>query len=89
MRIADRLFGWLQILSACGHAAGTIVLVQFISGLFVWSLGASIGMFLTGALNLVRAGQAWQQDGGAPGYGRHRRSIVPVPGVRQEHRQFR
>ena len=57
MKIADRLFGWLQLLGACGHTAGTIVLVPFMSGLFVWSLGASIGMFLTAALNLLRAGR--------------------------------
>jgi hypothetical protein len=57
IKIADRLFGWLQMLGACGHTAGTIVLVPFMSGLFVWSLGASIGMFLTAALNLLRAGR--------------------------------
>jgi hypothetical protein len=55
MKVADRLFGWLQILGACGHTAGTILLAPFMSGLFVWSLGASIGMFLTAALNLLRA----------------------------------
>ncbi len=55
IKIADRLFGWLQMLGACGHTAGTIVLVPFMSGLFVWSLGTSIGMFLTAALNLLRA----------------------------------
>jgi uncharacterized membrane protein len=57
MKTADRLFGWLQILGACGHSLGTILLVPFMSGLFVWSLGASIGWFLTAALNLLRAGR--------------------------------
>ncbi|MBV8728508.1 MAG: hypothetical protein JO336_01740 [Acidobacteriia bacterium] len=57
MKTADRLFGWLQILGACGHSLGTILLVPFMSGLFVWSLRASIGMFLTAALNLLRAGR--------------------------------
>ena len=57
MKTADRLFGCLQILGACGHTLGTIVLAPFMSGIFVWSLGASIGMFLTAALNLLRAGR--------------------------------
>jgi len=57
MNTADRVFGVLQLLAACGHTVGTIVLTQYMSGIFVWSLGASIGMFLTVALNLMRAGR--------------------------------
>ena len=73
MKTADRFFGCLQLLCACGHTMGTIVLVPFMAPLFVWSLGASIGMFLTGALNLVRAGRpgdqtvAWLATGGSGG----------------------
>ncbi len=55
MKPADRLFGVLLILSSCGHTIGTIVWVPFMSGLFVWSLGAGLTAALAGILNLIRA----------------------------------
>jgi hypothetical protein len=57
MKLADRVFGVLLILSSCGHTVGTILWTPFMSGLFVWSLGASIAAALTGVLNVVRAGR--------------------------------
>lgn len=57
MKKLDRTFGYLLILSCCGHTIGTIVLAPFMSGLFVWSLGASIAAALTGVLNVIRAGR--------------------------------
>ncbi len=55
MRFTDRVFGWLLILSSCGHTVGTILWAPFMSGLFVWSLGASVAAALAGVLNIVRA----------------------------------
>lgn len=57
MKSTDRVFGVLLILSSCGHTVGTILWAPFMSGLFVWSLGASIAAALTGVLNVVRAGR--------------------------------
>ena len=53
----DRIFGWLLVLASCLHAAGTVMWTPFMSGLFVWSLGASLAAAVLGALNLVRAGR--------------------------------
>ena len=57
MKLADRAFGVLLILSICGHTVGTILWRPFMSGLFVWPLGASIAAALIGVLYVVRAGR--------------------------------
>jgi hypothetical protein len=57
MKNLDRAFGWLLILAACGHTVGTFLWVPLMSGLFVWSLGASLAGVLLGVLNIVRAGR--------------------------------
>jgi hypothetical protein len=57
LRKIDRTFGWLLILANCGHTLGTILWAPFLSGLWVWSLGAAVGGFVLGALNIVRAGR--------------------------------
>jgi hypothetical protein len=53
----DRGFGVLLILASCGHTAGTLLWVPFMSGMFVWSLGAALAAGLLGVLNIVRAGR--------------------------------
>lgn len=55
MTIADRVFGYLLILGALGHTIGTIVWLQPMSQLFIWSLGAALAAFVLGALNVLRA----------------------------------
>lgn len=57
MKIADRVFGYLLILGAVGHTIGTIVWLQPMSQLFIWSLGAALAAFVLGALNILRAGR--------------------------------
>jgi hypothetical protein len=53
----DRIFGWLLVLGSCGHAVGTIMWTQPMSGIFIWSLGSSLAAALLGVLNIVRAGR--------------------------------
>ena len=57
MKTLDRIFGGLLILASFGHTLGTFRLVPYMSGMFVWSLGASLAGTLLGVLNLVRAGR--------------------------------
>jgi uncharacterized membrane protein YbjE (DUF340 family) len=57
LRTIDRIFGWLLILASCGHTVGTLMLLQFLSGIFVWSLSGSLAVALLGVLNVVRAGR--------------------------------
>ncbi|MBV8820753.1 MAG: hypothetical protein JO022_20500 [Acidobacteriaceae bacterium] len=57
MKLVDRIFGYLLILGACGHTAGTLLWLKPMSDLFIWSLGASIAGALCGVLNVVRAGR--------------------------------
>jgi hypothetical protein len=62
MKILDRVFGWLLILGGVGHTAGTIIgygSLHTESGpeLLLWSLSASLFIFLLGTVNLVRAGR--------------------------------
>src|SRR5215813_12160511 len=57
LRTADRIFGVLLILAACGHTVGTILWTKPMSGVFIWSLGSSLAALLLGTLNLVRAGR--------------------------------
>jgi hypothetical protein len=53
----DRTFGWLLILGACGHTVGTLLWTQFMSGIFIWSMGGALAAALLGVLNVVRAGR--------------------------------
>jgi hypothetical protein len=53
----DRIFGWLLVLATVGHTIGTVIWTQFLSGIFVWSLGSALASGLLGVLNLVRAGR--------------------------------
>jgi hypothetical protein len=57
LKTIDRIFGWLLILASCGHTIGTFMWVPFMSGMFVWSLGASLASALLGVLNVVRVGR--------------------------------
>jgi len=57
LRTVDKIFGCLSILGTLGHTVGTILWAPFLSGIFVWSMGASLGGFVLGALNLLRAGR--------------------------------
>jgi hypothetical protein len=57
MKTADRIAGILFILATCGHTAGTLLGLPAFTGLWVWSLGASLCGFVLGALNLLRAGR--------------------------------
>ncbi len=57
LKTADRIFGLLLILAACGHTVGTILWTQPMSGVFIWSLGSSLAALLLGTLNIVRAGR--------------------------------
>ena len=56
-RIIDRIFGILLALASCGHTVGTILWTEPLSGIFIWSLGASLAGGLLVALNIVRAGR--------------------------------
>ncbi len=57
MKRIDRIFGWLLVVGAAGHTAGTIMWTQPMSGIFIWSLGSALAAGLLGALNIVRAGR--------------------------------
>ena len=57
MRRIDRIFGWLLVVGATGHTAGTIMWTQPMSGIFIWSLGSALAAGLLGTLNIVRAGR--------------------------------
>lgn len=57
MKIIDRIFGGLLVFGACGHTVGTVTMTEWMSGLFVWSLGSALAAGLLGALNIVRAGR--------------------------------
>jgi hypothetical protein len=55
--MVDRTFGWLLVLGACGHTAGTFLWIEPGTGIFIWSLGSSLAAGLLGVLNIVRAGR--------------------------------
>ncbi|HLH02910.1 MAG TPA: hypothetical protein VKX25_09080 [Bryobacteraceae bacterium] len=56
MKVVDRVFGWLMLLGAFGHAAGSW---QFYRGrdnlALLWALSASFAVILLAAINLLRA----------------------------------
>jgi uncharacterized membrane protein YczE len=53
--MGDRVFGVLLLLGTSGHTVGTVLWTPFLSGIFVWSLGASLAGYLLGALHIIRA----------------------------------
>lgn len=57
MKTIDRIFAVLLILGTCGHIAGTLMLAPPMSGVWIWSLGASLAGLILGPLHLVRAGR--------------------------------
>ncbi len=57
MKRIDSIFGWLLVLGAAGHTAGTVMWTQPMSGIFIWSLGSALAAALLGALNILRAGR--------------------------------
>lgn len=54
MKIVDRVFGWLLVLGAFGHAAGSWVAGRNNHQLLVWALSGSLAALLVSALNLLR-----------------------------------
>ncbi|MBV9266172.1 MAG: hypothetical protein JO061_08400 [Acidobacteriaceae bacterium] len=56
-RKLDRTFGVLLLIGTCGHTLGTLLMLPALSGMWVWSLGASLAGAVLGTLNLVRAGR--------------------------------
>ena len=57
MKLVDRIFGCLLLLGGVGHTAGTLIGYKDKPELMLWSLCASLFLFLLGILNLVRAGR--------------------------------
>ena len=57
LKVIDRIFACLLILGWVGHTIGTILWTPPMSGIFIWSLGAALAVYLLGALNLIRAGR--------------------------------
>lgn len=57
MGIVDRICGCLLILGGVGHSAGTLIGYKGKPELMLWSLCASLFVFLLGTVNLVRAGR--------------------------------
>jgi membrane protein DedA with SNARE-associated domain len=57
LKTIDHIFGWLLILGSAGHTVGTVLWTEPMSGIFIWSLGATLAGALLGVLNLVRAGR--------------------------------
>jgi len=57
MKLVDRIFGCLLLLGGVGHTAGTLIGYKDKPELMLWSLCASLFVFLLGTLNLVRAGR--------------------------------
>ena len=57
MKILDRVLGSLLILGGIGHTLGSLRAYQADPMTLLWSLCASLFVFLFGALNLIRAGR--------------------------------
>jgi predicted MFS family arabinose efflux permease len=57
LKTTDRVFGCLLILGGMGHTGGTLIGYKSKPELMLWSLSASLFIFLLGTLNLVRAGR--------------------------------
>ncbi len=57
MKILDRVLGSLLIVGGIGHTAGSLHFYQADPMMLLWSLCASLFVFLFAALNLIRAGR--------------------------------
>jgi hypothetical protein len=57
LKLVDRVFCFLLILGGVGHTAGTLIGDKDKPELMLWSLCASLFVFLLGTVNLVRAGR--------------------------------
>ncbi len=57
MKTLDRVLGCLLILGGLGHTLGSLRVYQGDPMTLLWSLCASLFVFLLGALNLIRAGR--------------------------------
>jgi len=57
MKITDRIFSCLLFLGGIGHTLGTLIGYGSKPELLLWSLCASLFLFLLGTLNFVRAGR--------------------------------
>ncbi|WP_263351195.1 hypothetical protein [Acidicapsa acidisoli] len=58
MKIMDRIFSCLLFLGGVGHTLGSFVGYGSKPELLLWSLSASLFLFLLGALNFVRASRS-------------------------------
>lgn len=56
MHTADRVFGWLMVVSAALHCVGTFA-AHLSAETTLWALAAGLGELLLAALNLLRAGR--------------------------------
>jgi hypothetical protein len=57
LKILDRVLGSLLILGGIGHTAGSLRFYHADPMMLLWSLCASLFVFLLAALNLIRAGR--------------------------------
>jgi hypothetical protein len=57
LKILDRVLGCILILGGVGHTFGSVQAYKNDPMTLLWSLSASLFIFLLGTLNLVRAGR--------------------------------
>ena len=57
LKVLDRILGVLLILGGLGHTAGSLQAYKADQMTLLWSLSASLFVFLLAAVNLVRAGR--------------------------------
>jgi hypothetical protein len=57
LKVLDRVLGCLLILGGVGHTFGSLLGYKSDQMTLLWSLSASLFIFLLGAVNLVRAGR--------------------------------
>ncbi len=57
VRTLDRVLGWVLILGGIGHSLGSLQAYKADQVQLLWSLSASLLVWLLGAINLVRAGR--------------------------------
>jgi hypothetical protein len=59
LKVIDRILSCLLILGGAGHTVGCIQFYKNEPMTLLWSLCASLFIFLFGAINLVRAARPW------------------------------
>jgi uncharacterized membrane protein (UPF0136 family) len=57
VRKLDRLFGWLLVVGALLHAAGSWKMERDQAALLVWALSGSLAALMVAAVNLLRTGR--------------------------------